>query len=145
MLKKGITGENHPRYGKNHSDETKKIISDALTGEKNPMYGKNHTEKTKTIMSEAKKGQPKVEGSGRVSQAIEVTDITNNTTTFFDSMGEATRALNLPNFNIIRNYILRNQQKPYKGKYTFKKKDKFVFTKKKEKDLLKKKFNHFEV
>jgi group I intron endonuclease len=36
-------------------------------------------------------------------------------------MHEAARALNLPNFNIIRNYILRNQQKPYKGKYTFKK------------------------
>jgi hypothetical protein len=36
-------------------------------------------------------------------------------------MHEAARALNLPYFNIIRNYILRNQQKPYKGKYTFKK------------------------
>jgi hypothetical protein len=52
-------------------------------------------------------------------------------------MGEAARALNLPNFNIIspgracpqgvaplgtRNYILRNQQKPYKGRYSLKKK-----------------------
>jgi len=34
-------------------------------------------------------------------------------------MREAARALNLPNFNIIRNYIKNNQQKPYKGKYIF--------------------------
>jgi len=49
------------------------------------------------------------------------TDIKNNTTTYYDSMHEAARALNLPNFSIIRNYIKNNQQKPYKGKYTFKK------------------------
>ena len=36
-------------------------------------------------------------------------------------MGEATRALNLPSYRIITNYILRNQNKPYKGIYTFKK------------------------
>jgi len=60
-------------------------------------------------------------GSGRPSQVIEVTDIKNNTTTYYDSMHEAARALNLPNFSIIRNYIKNNQKKPYKGKYTFKK------------------------
>jgi hypothetical protein len=86
--------------GHQHSDETKK----KLKGENHPNYGK-----------------PKYEGSGKPSQQIEVTDITNNTTTYYISMHEAARALNLPNFNIIRNYILRNQQKPYKGKYTFKK------------------------
>ena len=73
-------------------------------------------------MSDIKKGQPRPEGAGRPSQAIEVTDIKNNITTSYDSIGEAARALNLPNFNIIRNYILRNQQKPYKGQYTFTKK-----------------------
>jgi hypothetical protein len=36
-------------------------------------------------------------------------------------MREAGRALNLPNFNIIRNYIKNNQVKPYKGVYIFKK------------------------
>jgi len=36
-------------------------------------------------------------------------------------MGEAARALNLPNFNIISNYIKNNKKKPYKGIYTFKK------------------------
>jgi len=57
------TGENNPMFGKNHSDDTRKKISDAMTG-------KNHTEETKIIMSEAKKGKPKVEGSGSPSQQI---------------------------------------------------------------------------
>jgi len=61
--------------GKTLSDETKKIISDALKGKK----GKNHTEETKQIISEAKKGQPRAEGAGKPSQQIEVTDIKNNT------------------------------------------------------------------
>ena len=37
------------------------------------MYGKNHTDETKTIMSEAKKGKPRAEGVGKASQQIEVT------------------------------------------------------------------------
>ena len=52
------------RLGSKHSDETKKIISDALKGSNHPMYGKNHTEETKTIISEAKKGQQRPEGAG---------------------------------------------------------------------------------
>ena len=108
-------------YGQNHTEESKTIMSDAKKGEKNPMFGKNHTEETKIIMSDAKKGKPKVEGSGSPSQAIEVTDIKNNTTTSYDSMGEAARALNIPNFTIISYYIKNNPKKPYKGQYTFKK------------------------
>ena len=79
------------------------------------------SDKTKQKISEVKKGQPKSKGSGKASQAIEVTDVTNNTTTSYNSISEATRALNLPNFQAIANYILRNQQNPYKGRYTFKK------------------------
>ena len=59
------------------------------------MYGKNHTEKTKTIMSEANKGKPRAEGSGKPSQQIEVTDIKNNTTTSYNSISEAAIALNI--------------------------------------------------
>ena len=100
------------------------------------MSGRTHSDESKQIMSELKKiknsgsfkkgenhpnyGQPKIEGSGKPSQAIEVTDIQNNNTTTYNSMREAARVLNLPNFNIIRNYIKNNQVKPYKGKYTFK-------------------------
>jgi len=125
------------RLGSKHYDETKQILSDVNKGEKNPMYGKNHTEETKTIMSDVHKkienpgrfktgdNNPnygkKVEGSGRPSQVIEVSDIKNNTTTYYNSIHEATKALNLSSHKIISNYIIRNQQKPYKGRYTFKK------------------------
>jgi len=51
----------------------------------------------------------------------EVTDITNNTTTSYDSIGEAARALNLPSHKAISDYIKNNKKKPYKGRYTFKK------------------------
>ena len=100
-------GENNPMFGK--------------TGENNPMYGKNHIEESKKIMSDIKKGQPRPSGAGRPSQAIEVTDIKNNITTSYDSISKAARTLNLPSHKTITKYILRNQQKPYKGRYTFKK------------------------
>ena len=81
-------GENNPMFGK--------------TGENNPMYGKNHTEETKTIMSDTKKGKnhpnygkPRYEGAGSSSQAIEVTDVTNDTTTSYDSISAAAKALNI--------------------------------------------------
>jgi hypothetical protein len=91
----------------------KKKISDTLTGHK-------HSEETKQIISESKKGQPKPLGSGRPSQQIEVTDKKNNTTTSYDSMSAAAIALNI-NKGVIDMYFSRNQKKPYKGQYTFKK------------------------
>ena len=67
-----LKGENHPLFGKNHSDEskqkmsethkgktiseeTKKKISEALKGEKNPFFGRKHSEETKKRISESKK------------------------------------------------------------------------------------------
>jgi hypothetical protein len=67
-----------------------------------------------------KTGEPRVEGAGRPSQQIEVTDIKNNTTTCYDSISEAARALNI-NTSVIDMYFSRNQKKAYKGIYTFKK------------------------
>lgn len=81
--------------GNKHSKKSKQKISDAMIGNIN---SKNHPN----------------------AQQIEVTDIQNDTTTCYASMGEAAKSLNLPNFSVIRNYILRNQQKPYKGRYHFK-------------------------
>ena len=52
------------------------------------------------------------------SQVIEVTDIKNNTTTTFNSMCEAARALNINHTRIVM-YFANNQTKPYKGQYTF--------------------------
>jgi len=127
-----------PMYGRKHSDETKIIMSDAKKGENNPNYGQTLSDDTKTKISDAQKkidnsgrfktgennpnyGQPRTEGAGKPSQQIEVTDSKNNTTTTYDSISEAARALNIPNHSIISNYIKNNQQKPYKGIYTFKK------------------------
>jgi group I intron endonuclease len=91
-------GENHPNFGKNLSEETKKTISDTL------------------------KGRPKAEGAGNgmPSQAIEVIDLQEKTTTSYNSIREAARALNINQSSIVT-YFIRNQQKPYKGRYTFKK------------------------
>ena len=100
-----------PMSGRTHSDDTKIIMSDASKGEKNPMFGKNHSDKTRENISLSMPNNIK----------IEVTDIKNNTTISYDSIRAAARALNLPNHNTIIKYIRRNQQKPYKGQYTFKK------------------------
>lgn len=49
-------GENNPFYGKHHTDETKRKISETHKGENNHFYGKRHTEETKRKISEANKG-----------------------------------------------------------------------------------------
>ena len=51
---------------------------------------------------------------------IEVLDVKNNITTTYSSMHEAARILNIPASAIV-NYFSRNQVKPYKSRYTFKK------------------------
>jgi len=91
-------------FGRTHSDATKNKISDALTGS-------NKSDDTKRKMSDA---QP-------TSIQIEVNDIKNNITTSYNSIKEAARVLNI-NKSVIDNYFRRNQQKPYKGQYTFIKK-----------------------
>src|SRR5437588_11321494 len=96
--------------GRNHSEETKTIISETKKGEKNYNFGKTHSEETKQ----------KPSGAGKASQVIEVTDKKNNTTTSYDSIHAAARALNI-SYSSINMYFLRNQQKPYKGQYIFKK------------------------
>jgi hypothetical protein len=51
---------------------------------------------------------------------IEVADLELNTQTIFHSTRAAARALNISP-SVIDMYFLRNQTKPYKGRYTFKK------------------------
>ena len=100
------------RIGSKHSDATKQIMSDAAKKIDHPSRfkpGENHPNF----------GKARYEGAGSPSQKIEVTDIINNTTTSYDSISAAARALNIKK-STITNYILRNQKKPYKGIYTFK-------------------------
>jgi len=106
-----LAGKKNPMFGKNHSENTKTIMSEAKTGENNPMYGKNHSGESRQIMSDAKKGKGRAEGAGKPSQVIEVTDITKNTTTSYNSISEAGRALNINESSIRRN-LKSNSNKP---------------------------------
>ena len=90
-------------YGRNQSEETKKKISGAMSGENNPMFGR-----------------PRPTGTGRASQAIEVFDLDTNETTQYESISAAAIALGISR-DSIRNTFRQNQQKPYKGRYIFKK------------------------
>jgi group I intron endonuclease len=50
-------GESHPMYGKYHSEETKRKISDALMGEKSPKFGMKDSEEIRRKKSESRKGE----------------------------------------------------------------------------------------
>ncbi len=67
-------------------------------------------------------GQPKPEGAGKglPAQPISVFDKETNLTTTYDSIAEAARALNIKK-GVIDMFLVRNQVKPYKGRYIFKK------------------------
>jgi len=66
--KRKISGINHYLYGKTHSEETRKKVSEALQGEKNHFYGKTHSEETIRKISEAKKN-PSKETRRKMSEA----------------------------------------------------------------------------
>ena len=57
-----MKGENNPFFGKHHTDESRRKISDAkklnpMTGDKNPFFGKHHTEETRKKISDVHKGK----------------------------------------------------------------------------------------
>ena len=54
---KNRTGEKNPNFGKHHSEETRKKMSEALKGEKNPNFGKHQSEDTRKKLSESLKGR----------------------------------------------------------------------------------------
>ena len=57
QMKGKRVGENHPMYGKHHSDESKLKMSIASTGENNSFYGKHHSDESKLKMSIAHSGE----------------------------------------------------------------------------------------
>ena len=52
-----LMGNRNPFYGKTHSDETKRKISESRQGEKNPNYGKKYSDELKQKISEGNKGK----------------------------------------------------------------------------------------
>lgn len=105
--------------GHNHSDDAKTKISDAHKKIDHPgrfKAGHNHSEEIKTKISDTLKGHKGA--SQPASVAIEVLDKDNNKTTTYESIRAAARALNISK-SVIDSYFSNNQQKPYKGRYTF--------------------------
>jgi hypothetical protein len=96
-------------FGHQHSEETKIKISEARVGHK-------HSEDT--LAKLRARGRPS--GSGKPNQKVEVLDKETNFTTIFDSYRAAAIALGIRQ-EVIKNYFARNQSKPYKGRYVFKK------------------------
>jgi hypothetical protein len=88
--------------------------------------GRTHTEESKNKISAHMKGIPRSEEhKEKISlgnpncKKIEVNYLESNTSTIYNSMGEAAKSLNLSSHKIISQYISRKQQIPYKGRYIF--------------------------
>lgn len=86
----GLVGESAPMYGKRHSEETKKKISNSLKGDKNHFYGKNHSEETKNKISNTLKGRG---SGGNNPSAKKVLCVTTGET--FDCVKDASTKYNL--------------------------------------------------
>lgn len=53
-----LCGENHPMYGKHHTEEARRKISEAQKGRESTFKGHHHSEEAKKKLSEAGKGRP---------------------------------------------------------------------------------------
>jgi group I intron endonuclease len=51
------SGKNHPMYGKQMSEESKKKISNSLKGKNHPMYGKHFSDEHNNKISESQRGE----------------------------------------------------------------------------------------
>lgn len=87
---KGLSGENHPRYGKHHSEETRQKMREnhadfsgknhprygkgyLIAGENHPMYGKHHSEETKNKISKSRQGKNRGKNHPRAKSVICIT------------------------------------------------------------------------
>jgi group I intron endonuclease len=97
-----------------HSEETRRKMSESKKGNNNPI--KAQSEETRNKISVSRKAN--LSGSSQPSsQKIEVLDLETNITTRYDSMREASGALNV-NLSSVGQYLLKSKKKlPYKGRY----------------------------
>jgi hypothetical protein len=96
--------------GFKHSEETLAKLSAMNKGENHPSFGKTRSEDIRA----------KISASNPNSLKIEVTDLYLNSKTTYNSMHEAARTLSILQCRI-STYLIRNQKKPYKGRYIFSK------------------------
>jgi group I intron endonuclease len=100
-MSEGSKGSKNPFYGKNHSIETKKMMSDIkigkYLGESNPFYGKKHNEDTKKFLSNLYKNKLKktIYATDDEGQIIE-----------FNYLDELNEFLNVNHYmNVLRNHL----------------------------------------
>lgn len=91
-----------------------------MTRENNPMYGKNHTEETKRKISEKLKGRMiredtkrKMSKNSTTKRKVAQFDLSGNRIAYFDSCIEAAKNVNGNSTNI--SFACRNQGRTYKG------------------------------
>jgi group I intron endonuclease len=89
-LSEATRGKNNPNYGKYHSDETKRKMSEArigkYKGKDHPNYGKKMSEDQKKKISEARKGRY----AGKDNPKARAVIINNK---YFDTRKEAAKCL----------------------------------------------------
>ena len=108
-MSKIFSGEGNPFYGKHHSDETKKKISDSLKGkyqgEKHPFYGKRHSKESLQKISNSRKSK----GGKKI--------ICLNTGEVFPTMMDAARWCGLSNSSSIGQICNHTGQRKTAGKH----------------------------
>lgn len=107
----GKTGKNHPFFGRNHSEETRKKISISKSGqnhpmfgrvrESNPFFGKHHTNNTKQKLAELH------------SKIIYRIIKPNGQTEIIKNLAKFCRNNNLDHSAMSR--VIKNKQKQHKG------------------------------
>jgi group I intron endonuclease len=78
--------------GKNHTDESKALMSEAKIGINHPMFGKNTSEQTRVKISEAK------------GSAIKVTDLETNVEENVFSIRKAAELLRVDHSNLSKRF-----------------------------------------
>ena len=108
-MSKIFSGEGNPFYGKHHSDETKKKISDSLKGKyqgkKHPFYGKHHSKESLQKISNSRKSK----GGKKI--------ICLNTGEVFPTMMDAARWCGLSNSSSIGQICNHTGQRKTAGKH----------------------------
>ena len=92
-----VTQSEHMQIHMNNMpDERHKAMSECKKGENNPMYGKHHSEETKRKISNSMNGRQKVDGSGKAPKAVEQWSKDGAMLiAVYESMSEAARQTNI--------------------------------------------------
>ena len=90
LISDRFSGENAYWYGKTQSVESKQKRSISESGDKNPMYGKHHTEETKKYISQLNKGKRLGKEHPRARAVICIT-----TDVCFDTITDAVKAYDI--------------------------------------------------